>query len=207
MHSPSVGIVILAAGESQRMGRPKQLLPWQGRTLLRHAVETAIASSCGPIVVTTGAHRPAVEADLLGLPILVAYAPDWARGMSASIRAGLDALLNTHASLEGVVITLADQPLVERDDLSALVRMHRQTGKDLVASEYAGTRGVPLFVGARLFDEMRGLCGPGGAKGLLSRDPSRVAVVSAAGAAVDIDTPADYERLAAFRTARCPASS
>ena len=79
-----VGIVILAAGGSQRMGRPKQPLPFEGRTLLRRAVETALGSDCRPVIVTIGAHKELIGPELQSLPVLVAHNPDWPQGMSSS---------------------------------------------------------------------------------------------------------------------------
>lgn len=190
-----VGIVILAAGGSHRMGRPKQLLAFEGRTLIRRAVETAIASVCRPIVVTIGAHEDLVGPELQSLPVLVAHNPDWSQGLSSSLRVGIDALVKAADGVQGVVIALADQPLVGAADINRLVDIHRETGKDIVASEYAGTRGVPVFIAARLFDDARGLHGNGGAKSLIARHVERVASAPLALAAMDIDTPADYERL------------
>jgi molybdenum cofactor cytidylyltransferase len=192
---PAVGIVILAAGESRRMGEPKQLLRFEGRTLLRRAVDAALASACRPIVVTIGAHRALIEPELQGLPVIVAPNPDWRQGMSSSLRVGLDALHQASGDVAGAVIALADQPLVGTGDFMRLVRVHRQTGKPIVASAYAGTRGVPMFIAAELFGEAMGLAGTAGAKALIARHPDRVASVVLAAGAVDIDSPADFARL------------
>jgi molybdenum cofactor cytidylyltransferase len=115
--------------------------------------------------------------------------------MSSSLRVGIQVLMKSADGLEGTVITLADQPLVGADDINRLVDVHRLTGKDLVASEYGESRGVPVFIAARLFDEATGLSGDGGAKSLLARHVAQVASVPLAAAALDIDTPVDYERL------------
>ena len=191
-----VGIVVLAAGGSQRMGQPKQLLPFGGRTLLRRAVETAMASTCRPIVVTIGAHEELLGPELHALPVFVAHNPDWAQGISSSLRVGVQALTKAAPSVEGALIMLADQPLVSAEDLDRLVAVHRETGKDIVASEYAGTRGVPVFIAAWLFEQATRLTGEAGGKSLIARYAEHVASVPLTGAATDIDTPADYERLA-----------
>ena len=187
------------------MGRPKQLLPFGGQTLLGRAVATALASTCRPIVVTTGAHRDVVEAELRRLPVVIAHNADWAQGMSSSLRVGLTALLAATEDLEGAVVSLVDQPLVGPSDIDRLVATYRQTGKHIVASEYDGTRGVPMFIGVSLFAEARTLQGKGGAKELMARYPERVALVPLAAAACDVDTPADYDRLAHLPNVRSAA--
>jgi molybdenum cofactor cytidylyltransferase len=192
----TVAIVILAAGGSQRMGRPKQLLPFRGRSLLRRAVDTAIASRCRPIVVTTGAHADLVRLELHSLPVLIAHNPDWPEGMSSSLRTAVDTIPRAvHACLEGVVIMLADQPLVTADDIDHIVDAQHRSGKDIVASEYADTCGVPMFVSRRLFADIRRLTGMEGAKRLISDHLERVETVPLQSAAFDVDTPADYQRL------------
>jgi molybdenum cofactor cytidylyltransferase len=189
-----IGIIILAAGGSHRMGQPKQLLPFRERTLLRHAVETAVASMCRPIVVVIGAHAELVSLELQSLPVLIAYNPEWATGIGSSLRLAIQTLGAIDA-IEGVVITLSDQPLVTADAVNRIVEAHYQTGKDIVASEYADTHGVPLFIGKRFFDEISALAGTEGAKRVIDRHLEEMTTVPLVEAAFDIDTPNDYERL------------
>jgi molybdenum cofactor cytidylyltransferase len=189
-----IGIVILAAGRSQRMGQPKQLLPFRERTLLRHAVETAVASTCRPILVVTGAHAELVSLELQSLPVLIAYNSEWASGIGSSLRLAIQTLGAIDA-IEGVVITLSDQPLVTADAVNRIVEAHYQTGKDIVASEYADTHGVPLFIGKRFFDEISALTGTEGAKRVMDRHLEEMMTVPLVEAAFDIDTPNDYEWL------------
>jgi molybdenum cofactor cytidylyltransferase len=189
-----IGIVILAAGGSRRMGRPKQLLPFRERTLLRQAVETAVASMCRPILVVTGAHAELVSLELQSLPVLIAYNSAWASGIGSSLRLAIQTWGAIDA-MEGVVITLSDQPLVTADAVNRIVEAHYQTGKDIVASEYADTHGVPLFIGKRFFDEISALAGTEGAKRVIDRHLEEMTTVPLVEAAFDIDTPNDYERL------------
>jgi molybdenum cofactor cytidylyltransferase len=199
MRSRPVAVVILAAGGSRRMGRPKQLLPFRGRALLRRAADAAIASACRPIVVTTGAHEPLLTRELQSLPLVVAHNPNWADGIGSSLRVAIETLARLAVVVDGVVITLADQPLVSARDINRLVEVHDRSGKDIVASQYADTFGVPMFVGTRLFAELVALNGDAGAKRLIARRPDDVATMPLPAAAVDIDTPLDYERLAGLR--------
>ena len=194
MTSKSVGAVILAAGGSQRMGQPKQLLPFRKRTLLRHAVETAVASMCRPILVVIGAHAELVSLELQSLPVLIAYNPEWASGIGSSLRIAIQTL-GAIDGIEGVVITLSDQPLITAVAVNKIVRAHCQTGKDIVASEYAETHGVPLFIGKRFFAEISALAGTEGAKRVIDRHLDEMTTVPLMEAAFDIDTPDEYERL------------
>src|SRR4051794_21659175 len=114
----TAAVVILAAGGSQRMGRPKQLLPFRGRTLLRHVVETAISSACRPIIVTIGAHEHLLACELCPLPVLIAHNPAWADGIGSSLRVAINTLARLSGTdIDGVVITLADQPFVTAADI------------------------------------------------------------------------------------------
>ncbi len=190
-----IGMMILAAGASTRMGKPKQLLLHRGQTLLRSAVETAVASVCRPTVVVIGAHAELVKKELEHLPILVVENREWEKGMSSSIRIGLDALVHTGAELDGVVIVLCDQPFVTADVLDGLIRAHRKTGQMIVASAYSEARGVPALFARELFGEIGALEGNEGARQVIANHPDDVATVYFPEGAVDVDTPGDYEAL------------
>src|SRR5580692_2476743 len=108
-----VALILLAAGPSTRLGQPKQLLPFRGRSLLRHAAETALASSCRPVVVVLGASAERMKSELTDLPVMIAVNSGWESGMGSSIRAGLEALTNgknADAGVGAVVIMVCDQP-------------------------------------------------------------------------------------------------
>src|SRR5947199_10199355 len=87
-----VAVAVLAAGGSTRMGRPKQLLPFGGRSLLRHAAEAAVAAECGPVVVILGAGADRLRPELDGLPVAVAVNPEWELGPGTSVRAAVGAV-------------------------------------------------------------------------------------------------------------------
>jgi molybdenum cofactor cytidylyltransferase len=190
-----IGVVILAAGASVRMGRPKQLLLYRGQTLIRWAVETALASVCHPIVVVTGAHAELVKNELKHLPILVVDNGEWEKGMSSSIRIGIETLVATNGELDGAVVMLCDQPFVTAAVVNALVEARFKTGKSIVASAYGETRGVPAFFSRQLFPEITALEANSGARQVIANHPDDVASVCFAEGVVDVDTPRDYEML------------
>ncbi|MDB5269424.1 MAG: hypothetical protein JWP58_2464 [Hymenobacter sp.] len=190
-----VALLLLAAGASTRMGRPKQLLPYHGRTLLRHAAETAVASGCAPIVLVTGALHEALVAEVSGLPIQAIHNPDWETGMASSIRAGLSALAEPQPA--AVLIMLTDQPLVTPELLQELIARQQQTQAPIVAAAYGGTLGVPAVFAQSLLPELLRLQGQQGAGRLIASLGAAVGRVPFPEGLLDVDTPAQYAALLA----------
>jgi molybdenum cofactor cytidylyltransferase len=188
-----VGVIVLAAGGSSRLGHPKQLVRYRGETLIRRAARTALESSCDQVVVVIGSSSEQMRRELDGLPVRLVENQDWQSGMSSSIRAGLEELRSDDP--DGVVIMLCDQPLVTADLLNNLIRTHRETGKPIVASSYAGARGVPAFFSKELITDLASLTADEGARRIISKHPELVATITFAQGEFDIDTPADHERL------------
>ncbi|MDC0711527.1 nucleotidyltransferase family protein [Stigmatella sp. ncwal1] len=189
----TVGAVVLAAGGSSRLGQPKQLLHHEGRTLVRRTTETALAAGLSPVVVVLGAHREAVATALAGLPVNLVHNPDWAAGLGGSLRVGLRAL--PPESVDAALVLLCDQLRVDAPHLSALVDTFSRTQAPIVASGYAGARGVPALFSRALFAELEALAPEEGARRVIAHEPSRVVEVALAGGAEDVDTAADLSRL------------
>lgn len=189
-----VALLLLAAGASTRMGQPKQLLPYHGRTLLRHAAETAANSGCIPRVLVTGALHAELLLEVAGLEFSVVRNEDWATGMGSSIAVGLAELEAHHPNLAAVVVMLCDQPLLTPEVLQQLKQQFFSTGQPVVATAYAGIRGVPALFGRTVFAELRNLNGAGGARELLQRY-AHLPTVAFAGGALDVDTAAQYAAL------------
>ena len=190
---PHFGLILLAAGGSTRLGQPKQLLPYRGRSLLRHAVEAAVASVCRPIVAVLGAQWERMQAELGGLPVRAVVNPDWEQGMASSIRAGFASLHND--DLDGVIIILCDQPLLTSTVIDALATAFEASRNPLAAAEYGETLGVPALFGRELFPELAALTGLEGAKRVILRHTAMAARVPFPGGLVDIDTVDDLTHL------------
>ncbi|WP_426754575.1 nucleotidyltransferase family protein [Myxococcus sp. Y35] len=191
-----VGVVLLAAGGSSRLGHPKQLVRYQGQTLVRRAAEAAAAVRCGPVVVVLGAAHDAVAAELTGLSVRTVHHAGWAEGPGGSLRAGLRALTGGDAApLEAVLVMLCDQLRVDAAHLRALLTAFERTRAPVVASAYDGTRGVPALFARDVFPELEALSPAQGARGVIAREPSRVAEVALPGGGDDVDTPEDVARL------------
>jgi CTP:molybdopterin cytidylyltransferase MocA/ADP-ribose pyrophosphatase YjhB (NUDIX family) len=191
-----VDAVLLAAGASTRMGRPKLLLPLGGKSLVRRVAEEAVASRAGETVVVTGAYRDGIERALAGLPIRLAHNADYARGMSTSLRVGLSAL---RREADAAIIVLADQPLVDRSVLDALIDRYERSGAAIVQPSYAGEPGNPVLWDRTLFGELMAREGDQGGRELLRGRAGEVARVELAtsGPGQDVDTPEEYEALRA----------
>lgn len=187
--------VILAAGQSSRMGTPKQLLALDGQPLVVRAVHAALASPAWPVVVVLGAHAEKIRPVLAHLPVFIADSPAWAEGMAASIRAGVTTIRQFSRALDGVVIALCDQPAFSADTITQLVAAHHTSGRSIVAAHYSGRHGAPALFFREHFETLAHLTGEEGARTLLNGDPARVASVDFPALAVDLDTPADVAAL------------
>ena len=189
----TVALLLLAAGSSSRMGQPKQLLPYRGRTLLRHAAETAVASGCAPVVLVTGAVHEALVAEVVGLPVQTVHNLAWETGMASSIRAGLAAV--QAAQPTAVLIMLSDQPLLTPELLRELVLRQQQTQMPAVAAAYGSALGVPAVFDRKLFPELLRLQGAQGANRLIAGLGAAVGRVPFPEGLLDVDTPEQYAAL------------
>jgi molybdenum cofactor cytidylyltransferase len=190
------GLIILAAGGSSRMnGVSKQLLEFNGRSLLRRAAETALSSSCRPVLVVLGANVEKILPEIEDLPLIIELNKDWRQGMGSSIKAGLSKILKDTPELEAVILMLADQPLITAEILDRLAEAHSASGLPIIASEYENTVGVPALFSRPIFDKLLALPDDAGAKSLMQKDPANVKKIPVPEAAVDVDSEEDYYRL------------
>jgi molybdenum cofactor cytidylyltransferase len=187
-----IAAVVLAAGASRRFGAPKLLLPIQGRPLVRLVVEQVLSSGVDAVHVVVGPVEAGVRQALQGLGGSIVRNPDFAEGMSTSLRTGVAALSD---QTEAAIVVLADQPLHTPAVIDLLVETFRSSGRPIVAPVYNGTRGNPVLFAASLFPELLTVTGDRGAREVIARDPARVALVRFPFLPPpDIDTPEDYQR-------------
>jgi molybdenum cofactor cytidylyltransferase len=187
-------IVILAAGASTRLGRPKQLLPWRGKTLLQHAVETALTITTNPVVVT-GCNADQLAAGVDHTQVHLVFNPEWEQGIASSIRCGLQALLDRTPPPDQVIFMVCDQPFVSPGLLLDLINERQKSHRSIIASSYAGTLGIPALFDKTHFPQLLDLQGDTGAKTVIQGFPGEVAFVEFKEGEFDIDTEGEYRKL------------
>ena len=187
------GLIILAAGASNRLGQPKQNLIYNGQTLLQRAIETALASQCRPIVVVLGANRETIQPNLLQYDITMVFNHQWQSGMASSLQTGI-ATMPLH-NLTGTVIMLCDQPFVTPGLIDHLLHQSTITGKPIIACRYNETIGVPAYFDRSLFSKLEELQGDEGARQIIKSYPKDVHIVEFSNGSIDIDTTEDYKKL------------
>ena len=189
------GFIILAAGSSSRLGKAKQLLPFNGKSLLQHTLETAVQTNRGPVFCVLGANAKIIRDTLSMLPVTLLMNESWEEGMGASIRCGIQGLLELYPDINGAILLVSDQPFISSPVINQLITTYENSGKEIVASYYRDTVGVPVLFSNRLFPELLKLEGPEGAKKILFTNKDRLATVNFPKGDVDIDTAADYDQL------------
>ena len=190
-----VAAVVLAAGGSTRFGKPKQLAIFQGEPFVRRIAAAAKDAGCAPIVVVVGADAAQITSVLAGLPVSIAEHPNWSNGLGSSIAVGVKHAATIAADLDAAILLACDQPLVNAAALRQLIQLHLEKGKPIVASAYAETLGIPALFNRSYFADLLQLKGDSGAKGIILARRHDVASFNFPGAAIDIDTTADYEKL------------
>jgi len=186
-----VAAILLAAGESARLGQPKQLLPFRGRTLLRHAAEIAVASGCEHVYVVLGAAHERTRLELEGLAVHPVVNAQWREGMGASIGCGVRAAMQATSGLAGVMLLLADQPLVTADHLRQMLAAFRRTPRAIVAAGCDDHASPPAVFDAALFSRLLALDGAHGARRVIAAMPNDTMTFDLPEAAFDVDTEAD----------------
>jgi molybdenum cofactor cytidylyltransferase len=183
--------VILAAGATRRLGRPKQLIEWEGKPLVWHAVQAGRAAGLWPLIVVVGSGAEAVRRALQDEAVTFAENPAWEAGLSSSVRAGVEAVEGT---VEAIVFLLSDMPQVTPQLVKALIDEHRRTLTPLVAPRAGGRWANPVLFDRVTFLDLKSLWGDRGGRVLFDR--YRIAGIAWDDAILlDIDTPADLKRL------------
>tara|TARA_R110002110_G_scaffold415059_1_gene647711 strand:+ start:733 stop:2379 length:1647 start_codon:yes stop_codon:yes gene_type:complete len=195
--SPRIAAVVLAAGKSTRMSGPdnelpnKLLMPLAGKPMIVHAVEAALASEASPVVVVTGKDDNRVHQALAGLDVAFVHNPDFAEGLSTSLRTGLAAL---DATSDGAIICLGDMPDIRASHLDRLIAgFAPQDNRTICVPTVSGKRGNPVLWGRQWFEAMRGVKGDTGAKHLIGENEDAVCEVPMPDDAtlIDVDTLED----------------
>ena len=189
----AIGGVVLAAGLSRRMGKNKLVAQVDGKALVRHAAEAAMAGGLDPVIVVTGHQAADIQNALAGLNVTLVHNPDYADGLSTSLKRGIESLPSSSA---GAMVLLSDMPGVTGDLVAKVRAAFDPAGnRSICVAAAHGERGHPVLWARRFFPELMRLTGDAGARGLMAAHAQQIAEVEAGNAAplTDIDTPAELE--------------
>jgi molybdenum cofactor cytidylyltransferase len=189
------GIIILAAGPSARLGKPKQLLVHQGKTLIEHICSEALETGLHPVLVVTGAASAEVSKALENMSVEIVFNEQWSTGMASGIAAGMSELLKRDKAIESVIIAVCDQPFVSAALFRQLIKTKAERNKGIVGSAYAGIIGTPVLFEKAYFGKLLALKGNEGAKKIVKTYNADLAGIPFEEGKMDIDTQEDYERL------------
>lgn len=183
--------IILAAGRSVRMGRPKLLMNLQGKSLIRHVVENALNSELDEVVVVVGDKYEDVVAELRGYPIRIAKNPLFAEGQSTSVIAGMREI---NRDANAVMVLMGDQPFVTSQIIDAIIACYRERQCLIAAPRYGGEIGSPVLFDRALFAELCTVTGDKGGRDILRshRDQVCAVPIDSSLAGKDIDTWEEY---------------
>ncbi|MBU6455097.1 MAG: nucleotidyltransferase family protein [Cyanobacteria bacterium REEB67] len=200
----NICVAILAAGGSQRLGRPKQLLSVHGRPLLQGPIDAALGLGDDiPVFVVLGADHEKIKGKIDFGRARVLFNDQWQSGMASSIRLAIECIVNDLVEIRGVVLMTADQPHVSTVVLRELVGAAAQTAAPLAVSSFSAPDsakkipGPPAYFAAEFFSQLLQLQGDTGARAIVQSNLERAAIVDFARGAIDIDTEADYASLVA----------
>ncbi|MBD2701700.1 nucleotidyltransferase family protein [Spirosoma sp. BT702] len=190
-----IGTIVLAAGDSSRMGGDvKQLLTYKGQTLIRRTTESALALQRGPVVVVLGANRNQIAPELAGLPITLVDNPTWPSGQAGSLKTGLAALYLTHKDIDAVLILHIDQPIVSLGLLQHMFDVWKDEEKGIVACRYGTQIGVPALFYRTYITEILQLQGDKGLQWVIVRHRDDCSEVPFEAGAIDLNTKRDVEQ-------------
>jgi len=188
-----ISAIVLAAGESKRMGQPKQMLPWQGETLLRRVLKNVLRSDADDIILVLGHEAKKIKSSLSEFPVKIVINRDYKQGMASSLRQGLLAM---DQASEAFLVILADQPGIGSDIINQVIRAFQQSDpqRGICRPVCHGRQGHPVLIGVQYLPEALQLQGDVGARQILMNNPSDILEIETQQnvIAMDMDTPEEY---------------
>ncbi len=188
----NIGIVLLAAGSSSRMGQSKQLLEIDGEQLLLRSTKIALLAAAEKVLVVLGANELAHRKIIQNLPVEIIANENWQKGMGSSLKKGLNELHSTTPELDAALVMVCDQPLLTTQHLNQIIEKFELTKSPVVASFYAGMAGVPALFAKSIFEKLLNVQDKEGAKKIIQLHKELVESVDFPQGSIDLDTPEDY---------------
>lgn len=178
------------------MGSPKQLLKWGNSTLLGNAIETALRLSVKEVIVVLGANYNVIKKTIKHYPVTIINNEEWQRGLGKSLAFGVKHIASSKQKIDGILVTLADQPLIDTVFLKKLIDTFNKKKHPIIATSYKNKKyGVPVIFDKMYFEELQALNDDFGAKQLLKKHKSSVKILLPEIENLDVDLKADYESL------------
>jgi molybdenum cofactor cytidylyltransferase len=190
----NIAVLILAAGESKRFGKTKQLLSIGTQTVLQKTTGNYTGSNAGQVIVILGHQSEQIAASIRDLPVTVVINKNYKQGMGTSIAAGLAAI---KPGTEGIMLALADQPLIDTVTINFLIDAFKSGGKGIIIPVYKGKRGNPVIFDSKYKEQLMLLKGDVGGREIIRNNPGDVLEISvnSEGVLLDIDTEESYNRI------------
>ena len=192
-----IAVLIMAAGASKRMDGIKQLMPWKDSNFLLETIKTVQRSQANSLFVVLGSNAEFIMAqcNLIKKGIHVIINPNWSNGLGDSIAYGVKVLLEQQHNLKGILICLADQPLLTSNYLDTLIYQSKKHPSKIIATNYEKKVGVPALFPKLLFKDLSELKGDSGAKELLNDGLKAIIALEAENQTIDVDTKDEYNQL------------
>ncbi|NNK73783.1 MAG: nucleotidyltransferase family protein [Flavobacteriaceae bacterium] len=192
----SIAILILAAGASSRMGRPKALLNWKGKTLIERVIDLAQSVESSQVMVVLGSDKDKIQKTIRDKSISFVINDNWIMGMGKSISTGVKSIMDQRSNIKGILILLADQPYLSKEILDQLLDIFTSHPNRIAATLYGEERyGVPAIFPAEHFQDLIKLNADQGARDILNDKKIIIHGVKGGDAVFDVDTPEDFKNL------------
>ncbi|WP_297764172.1 nucleotidyltransferase family protein [uncultured Muriicola sp.] len=188
----SIVALILAAGNSSRMGEAKQLLPWSQNTLLGNAIDVANNSNIDKTFVVLGAEAQRIQEKIVSRNCEVILNENWQEGLGSSISTGISGIVNSEERPDAVLIMLADQPFIDNTYINTLIGHYEANDGKIIATQYRSKMGVPAIFDKSFFSGLQKLMGDEGASSLILKNTDTCFSVDPGKKTTDLDTPEDY---------------
>ena len=190
----NISLILLAAGESYRLGSPKQLLMYKGKNLMQHTIDMTLTLGMDTFIVL-GAYGEKIQKQVKTYDAKIVENEEWNEGLSSSIRKGLEGVLSSNPDTEAVILVLCDQPFLSAEVLRQILEKYQETGLPIVHCHYGEASGPPTWFHRSMFPYLLEVKGSQGAKKVVDRFPDQVALVDFPKGSLDIDTQEDYQQL------------